>query len=720
MTATRSTPRRRAGVPAAVALCLLAAGCGRHAPPLAPSSALMPRHQVVLFAPRNWACPVQTGASEGDLEDGKSRPLTGLDKPFPVTVLDTEDHGSWLALQVTNPDPEQAWLRVPRGQQVPCLFKSEKALDEALARVGKRVVFSPWKKSCRELHVSGKAVDSVLLGADAGLSVEVTGVELGPTTGTDRAKNKNGSALWLEMNHGLMGVRADLVDSCFSAAGSADATPPENATGLMHLDPGRCIQDAANPQHIECLSSLGVWSGTVDSSAMDVRLVHRTLGDVHFLDGHPVTGAPFARIVVSVTEDQPENDRQREIYRALGGVIRRSLARTAGDSVRLAPSSAPGVNFRVRVGVTNVRIGELRQSTQSGSSRYKIRDEQVPNPELPSARDAVRDARQRLDDARQQYQQDKQTYEKLKQQALRTCRQQANKVKDSNSRQWAQTSCNVADIASQFVQPSHSSVDSAQQDLDSARDRLSGMPRTITHHIMGSWTYQKKIYSRYISATLRITLEERGGGQPHTESHRLGYSWRDYEVQPDYEHNVDGHVPDRGPMQNPEALLPNIAARVSHVLAVRLKQAIQTASMNETKRAFRRAGNAPAKPGFEAVDALAFQTARHRLDKAALRGQSEVTRDQAAELPLATVPLGPGQCVLAVAVAKQASANLELITPDAGFADLRHRPVAAVEICSDEEPAAHPIDTLLLKSDAPAEVRWGLYRTKVSVQGDQK
>lgn len=749
-----STTTRRLLLRSAACLSVLAlAGCMRHGAELPPNlpAPLLPDHQLVIYAPHGWKCPVLGAASEGELEDNEGKPLDGYDQPTTVVVQDTEEHGTWLALKVVqSPGQKPRWLRVPHNTAVPCLFADAHALHRALDEVGKHLVFTPWKRSCHDLHIAGQALDALFVENDPGVLPKVTGLVLGPDSAGERAAGKSGTMLWLDIKRSGLALRADVAESCFSPESDA-VKSRRDITKKLRIQPGLCRSETARGgRYLECQTSLGVWTGAVSPTALDLRLVHRTLGDVHFAGNYPVSGGAFAHVVVSVTEAHASDHRQQRIYEAVGGAVRRALARAAGDSVRVAPASEADVNYRVHLAVTNVRIGGLHTGQANGTSQYKVRDEQVPNPQKAQAQDAWDQAKQQvqqaqstlqtsqqaLQHAQQQYQNDQQQYQQHKQdqqQIVSDCRNDANSMTDANARQIALAGCNGGDAVATVAMsgPSHDAVDQAQQAVSQAQDDLTNAqqaadqaqqtwqntPDTITQPVMATWTYRKSVFSRSASATLQVALDEPGEANPRTESQTVRIEWNDYRVAADPAHNVVAHFPQRQPMNNGDALLPLLANRVGGVLAAKLKVAIAAATMSEAKRAFRKAGNHTSRPGFEAVDALAFQIAGRRLEKAVLRGTATLGSSGTYTLPLGDIPAG--HCVLAVAALGQNAnpAHLQLDTKDGAYADQRQRRTTWVEICRNGLRSKDVPGALLLKSDQPTSVRWGLYRTSSSFAG---
>jgi hypothetical protein len=209
-------------------------------------------------------------------------------------------------------------------------------------------------------------------------------------------------------------------------------------------------------------------------------------------------------------------------------------------------------------------------------------------------------------------------------------------------------------------------------------------------------------------------MRSQDAAQPTVIAIPLSVNWSDYEVEADPAHNVPGHRPDQGPLQNPEALIPFIADQASGALALRLKAAISNAAVEQAMKAFIAAGNEPPKPGYESVDAVAFETAQARLGRVVLRGKANLAAGGAPfVLPSRAARLAPDECLLAVAVGPAETAvDLNLRTPNGAHGDLRGASLAAVEICQNELAQQNTVEALELRSKIGGDVRWGLYRTK--------
>lgn len=703
---------------AIIALALLATstGCGRSAGGASSPKALgplAPGASFTLFAPAGVPCPIQSAGSMGDLEKGTGVALAGhpsVAQPHQFTVVDAEHRGQWIGAKVRDNSGAQSWLRIPAGQSVTCMTSDPRPYQQALAQVGKTFVFAPWRESCTEVHAVGQSPGALLVEADPGLPLAVNGVELGAPDAKAYAGGAPGGTLWLAFSNGVVKARADTVAGCFSPADAREAQPPQTATQLAHTDPGRC-KTSPDGHHVECTTTLGVWTGTVTPQYVALSRGRRTLGPVHFFDNHPVEGGAFASTVVAITSGVGGNERERRLYSAINRASRRVVRKESGGSVRVAPSSSPDLTHRVHIELADLRIGPVQQGTETGSSRYLVRIDRKPNPEKPRLKDRIREAERRVQDAERQYREDQREYDRLKQKAIDECNRQAAK----SDNKILGTVCTAGSVASGLIQPSRSDIDSAQSALDEARSKYDAAPDILEEKIMGDWQYEKKTYSR--TASVSVTVELRGRDEPRGNPMRipLSHTWRDYEVRADSQHNVEGHSPDRSFIDNPDRILGPLGRKIVATVAKRVKEAMQRATMQEAMRAFRASGGEASKLGYEDVDASAFVTAGPRLERAVLRNKLQVPAGGGVPLPTAAALLRPDQCLLAVAVGNPGS-SIVLSTKNMSHADVRRKNVAIVEVCHSELGGQNSVDTLLLASDSGANVRWGIYTTRAAVE----
>ncbi len=673
---------------------------------------LSPGHRIVV-SPRE-GCAVSSGASLADLEAGRVAALQGAGAQL-FTIKDSlikSGSDGFVALDVTPAPGQPLWLRLATGDQA-CVFAAPDHVDELNAMVRSRAVFAPWKPECSSIVAAGNAPAAVLTAGEGGNSFEVAGFELGAANAVDFAANKPGGSAWIALGGGALKVREDTFRSCFAKPEEPAAQRPPGLEPLVRTAEGRCTKsDDRGKVHLECRTSLGIWEGPMTNNAIELALVRRTLGPVHFLDGRPVNGTRYARAVVAVTQGQAKDSRGQALYAAMDRAVTNAVTRDSGGDVRVAAPNSRDVTYRVHVEVSELSIGELSTREVTETTEYKAGEDVRPNPKKPEARQRVATAEQSLRDEEQNYREAVAVFEEAKRVAIEQCNNQANSMQDATAKQWAQTGCNVAEIAGGLVQPSESGVTNARNELSEAESELASTPDTITVPIMKDWNYTKRIYARSTRAVLALSMQSADAPQPTVKTIPLAHEWSDYEVQNDGAHNVKGHSPDRGPIQNAEALVPFVADQASKVLAAELRSAISEAAIERAVKAFRAAGNAPPQPGFETVDAMAFDTAGRRLKRVEYRDRAQLGHGGSFALPAGAAQLAPGECLLGVAVAADAATlDLALYTPDRRHADFRGGRAAVIEVCQSQPNISAVVESMLLESKSGGEARWGLYRT---------
>lgn len=680
---------------------------------------LEPGQRLVVHAPPG-SCAVAFADSLKKLASGEGQQLAGhasAAHPKIVRILDSRvqtGSSGWVGLEVADEAGQKTWLRLEAGADPGCVMPVPEGFDAIKQLAGKQLAFTPWKAACTELQAAGQSPGALLLETEPGAPVQVSGFEFGP-----REASKLGSvgnATWVQLANGVLKVRADSVLSCFSPFGSPEAAPPADPTAFLHVLPGACLTaEDGGKRHVECRSSLGVWEGMVSPTAIELRLARRTLGPVHFLGVRPVDGSRYARAVVAVTQGQASDGRATALYGAMNQAVAQALAKESGGAVRLSAAGAPDVTYSVHVDVSNIQIGDLLRREVQETTQYKAGEETRDNPKHPVAEQRVETARERLSQAEQEHQEAVERWETLKQEALERCNQAAQSAKDDTARMFAKAGCDAAGIAGQFVRPSSDGVDSARAELDSAQSEFASTPRTIQVPIMKDHEYTKVLYSRSVAAQLQIAMRAQDAAAPEVVGIPLSHGWSDYEVQADPAHNVKGHTPEQAPLRDAEALVPFIARQASAALASRLTVAISNATIAEAKKAFVAAGN-ESKPGYEAVDALAFDVAGKRLGQVVLRGNAELAQNRAFALPAKVLSLTPGECLLAVAASNTASGfDVFLRTPSGSHADHRGKSMAMVEVCGSELPKGQTsVDAIELSSKSGGQARWALYRTRAT------
>jgi hypothetical protein len=682
----------------------------------------------ILLSPAATDCGVLRAETLGELERGGS-PLAsapGFVLPGVFTITDARLHwasdASYLALELAGSDGKKSWIRVAPHAEHRCVSLPTATLERVATTSpplgSQSFVFAPWRPSCGEIQAVGQSPAAMLLEADPGAPHQVVTVELGGADASDWLGDKWAELVrpWVFFDNRSLAVRRDVVDACFAAPGTAEAQAPADVMGLLRVERSRCSVDTGG-SHLVCRSSVGVWGGSLAERTLSLRLTRRTLGPVHFVKGRLVKGTHFASTVVELSKGNLRDPRAAELYRVLDREIGDVVRRDSEGEVRIALQHDPHVTHFVTVDVADLKLGELVRDETTETTKYKVRDEVKPNPKKPQAQQRVQSAEQKLAQAERDYQQAVNDWNEAKRVAVQQCHQLADTISDANQRQTAHTACDVGSAVAQIAQPGHEGVDAARTELDQAHSELATTPDTITEPVMDDWRYKKTNYSRTVSASITLAMRAKGDAQDVTTVLPFNYTWKDYAVEADPAHNVEGHAADQGPIRDETRLIPFIAQQAATDVAVQLRTAIGRAAIEQAIKAFLAAGNEPPRPGWEAVDALAFDTVGPRLKRLVLRGETTLSpKGQASELPARAALLETGECLLGVAVAA-GDAPMDVVsrTPDGSHGDLRGGRRALVEVCPDELPGGNKfVSSLQLSSQAGGLVRWGLYRTQGS------
>lgn len=680
-----------------------------------------PGNRYVLYGAAK-GCAISVASSLGEIEKGHGASLVGSPLGSALTVVEITDgwvHSGdemYAALEVKTAAGETKFLKLPAGVAQSCLQPVPADLAAAQKLVGQKLVFAPWNADCREVQAVGRAPSSMLVEAEAEVTFAVESLALGPASARSLADGKSGDRVWLSLANGTLKVRADTAAQCFVPAGSPNAVRPTDPLTLVRLPKTRCeaSDDEGNP-HLECRTTLGLWEGVSTDTALELHAKRRTLGPVHFLNGRLVKGDRYARTVVSVTLGSAPDVRRQRLYSQLTPAIQAAMAKDGG-SVRLTEPGSSDVTYRIAVELGEINIGELSTRESQETSRYKIRDDIRPNPEKPAAEQRVTSGRERVQEAETEFQNRKQEFDRQKQVLIDECNKQASKADDAWARVAGATGCAAVDA---LAQPSDSDLQSARAELATAESKLAGTPATITVPIMGDWSYTKKSFSRNVAGMLSISLQPINAPSPRVFQTPLVYTWDDYEVQADAPHNVEGHAPDRGPIDDPEALVPYIANAASQSITMRFRGALAEAQIEAARKAMADAGIEASKPGYETIDALAFDLVGSRLEKPLLRGGSELAAGKVLALPSDALSLGANQCLLAVAAgAENTTLALELQTQGGSHADRRQGGFVLVELCRSELPSDR-VPVLELSSSAPGTTKWTIFRVRDAAGASQ-
>lgn len=719
------------------------------APPAAPPSSLALGTHVSLYGTKSLPCTIHVAASRADLQAGRGTPLFGNPSYSPARAFEiasaSEQPESWFVELKPIPAPSTAqqpdgnaaanpgasaptttvapslWASVPKRSAQACMATDLAPIERAEATLGKAYAYTPWKSECRAIEAFGKALDSMLVDSDPGLVMSVGTVRLLADNADLAALGHHGAALWFSFGD-VLTVRADTLEGCFSGVEGGTPPPSPSWEELASVPRGRCAENHEG-RHVECSTSLGVWSGLRAPTVLRLTRQDRSLGSVHFWDGAPVDGQRFARTVIAFSTTPPNSDDEQLLARALEQTMGAAVRTEMGSEARLAQPGETTFTHRVNVEVGKLGVGPVQKRNETLVSHYKSGERQVPNPAKPTAIARVEAAYLELDRARAEYDQSVLDFEEAKRVAIEECRRIAAQ-QEGDAQTWANIGCDAGQIAGRFIRPSRASLDAAEEELSSARADEAATPELLTEDIYSDWSYTSTNYSRSASANLVVTVQ-RGENPPTTHSVPFSHSWSDYEVQADPAHGVPGHTLDRGYLDSSTKILGPIGAGMSQELARRLRAAVQRATLDAAREAFAKAGGSQSQPGYEDVDAVAYGVARDRLGRAQLRGRAELTSGGVFELPVSAVVRAPDECLLIAAVetldsASSTSAGLLLETASGRSRDTRRSARAYLEVCpedvtptggADTPPSTH--EAVLLRSAADAtSVRFGIYTSR--------
>ncbi len=677
---------------------------------------LRPGAKLAIFA-RRGRCGVQVGDSLAAARSESAEELESTEFGKRPRIVSVKESVVGLAegvvlVGVTEEGSGEVWLRLPMGQSLPCITSATDELMRGAQLVGRKLAFTPWLASCRELVAVGDTVASVLVeGGNAG-TFEVTAVETGVASAAEMKKGTPAGAVpWALLAPGQLKVRADVVASCFSDPSSPEAKPPEDPTVSLRTTREQCASRASG--HYECRTALGVWEGRADSDLLELRLTRRNLGAVHFRDGRPVHGARYASSIVAVTTGKAPTKWHEMLYAAVEEGIKSATASGSGD-VRVVLGNVPEATHRIHIQVGTVSIGDTQQGKVPASSQYKVRDEPRPNPKKHEAFERIQSAQAQLMQAQSEYnagiaeaQRTKAACELAAQQAKSATNQiggwgglLAGLAVDASN-----TGCQIA------AEPSQEPLIMAQQEVQNAQMLHQSTPDTVLVPVMGTWNYDKTSYWRTVNATVQVLTRAEDAPAPTAVKLPLTYVWEDYDVLPDAVHNVEGHTADRKPMEKPEALVPFVAKECSKRVEEQLRAIMSQSLLDQARKALQTAGDKPA-PEYEPVDATAYHLTQGRLGRSVRRGRSELQGGERRVSVAITEPnLEADSCLVVAATAEQGgAARLFLASPDQTWGDLRGGAAVALEMCK-QDGAAVP-EVVHLWSEQPAAVRWSVYVAK--------
>lgn len=693
-------------------------GCHRSAIPEDLPAALRSGETLYAYAPPGLDCAVSAAAKPAMLRDGEGSALSGLDQfrqPVPLRVGSAEAEGGWLLVRAEAPDQSSIALHVPAGQTHACLSTDPGPVEEAVGRVGKSFVYTPWLPTCKSIQAVGQASSALLIESEPGVTFQAERVLLGSGQPGELSAPAPGDVLWYAMKEGIF-LRADTLARCFTEqCGSGEcseaAIQEPGLADLLRTPLSRCVGE--RDAHVECRTTLGVWAGVVSPSAVSLSRRRRTLGALHFFAGRPVAAGRFARTLVAFQVESSDDPHVGELSRTFVDGIRAALTRQSEGDIRLAGTGEASTH-QVALRVANLSIGPLRERTVREVTRYKSGERTNENPEKEEVENRVLEAAERLRDAEREYEEEKERIEEQNEAAIRACNEQKEKA-TGNTRAVAELACSAGEFGLSFREADKSMLASARDELFQARQQAASTPATITEDIMSDWTYDKRIYEREASATLELVYSS-SGGQRRSESIPFHEIWSDWEVEPDPAHGVTGHRADRAPIANADAVLAPIGSRMSREIAARLTTELQQATLDQARAAFLAAGKSRAKPGYEDVDAEAFDVAGARLARVKLRSRVLLAPGKPVVLPTRAVRLAAGECVLAVAVSErgQPALRLSLGTAEQRHGDVRGAAKAVFEACPGDFGSDVVPRLALEVAGTGGAVRWALYTTRVT------
>jgi hypothetical protein len=645
---------------------------------------------VLLYAGANKCERTKIGASMDELKSGRGKPLAA--EPWSQSVSswkitesyaeDVGDYGPDVYLHLKESGgSKDVWLYSQTSSTLGCVHPGTPDVAEAQKLLGKRYAFTPQRASCQTISAGGSAFEGLVGAAPAGKTFEATRVGLGP------------DGVFVGLDGGALQVTPDTLSSCFAPEGSPEAKAPEELSlALLRVNPGRCERDVFDGKvHAACRSTLGAWQ----DKGGELHSIRRTFGPLHLLDGQPVAGRRFARAVVAIDTGLAQNQREVSLYQALRSAATRIIEQ-GDDSVRIAPTTDPAVTTRVKIVVKNIVIGDLQTSQKKETSKYKVSERQVPNTEKAGYESQLRDAEQQVQSKQSECDSMPDSDYSASQACVDRC------VAESGGMAAATCGFTCKDAGSNADKDNcNAAVSQAQGVLNDLRSRVNSMPDTLTETVWGDWEYTRTDYARKVTAAIEtISLSAMG---ERRASDDLDFTASDHQITADPAHNVSGHDPRRDFIDSPESIVPSLAEKASAVAIERLKQSIQVGAVDAALLALKKSGATP-KPGYEGVDAMAYDVVGKRL------GKSETYAEGVGALDLGWLSLGSGECVLVAALSSDAGSGVGLKSADGRFADERKRPFATLELCAGEL-AGGKVPNLELSGK---DVKYGVYRTRES------
>lgn len=643
--------------------------------------------EVVPYAP-SPGCATRFGKTLEEAKSSRSASLSDASwaksaSSWTVKSSLVDDQGKvepnlLLELQKSGSD-ERLWLYSKESSQLSCVYPSLPGVREASAALGKSFSWAPWKASCTDITAGGGAFDALVSTPPTGTAWRAESVTL------------SADGPLVNLAPGELFVTPTTLEQCFAEAGTPEALLPDSgALAYLRVPASRCETERGPlTTHVACRSTVAAWH----PDATGLHAVRRTLGPIHLLDGKPVSGKRFARAVVAIDTGRAASQRETQLYSAIRGAAS-DLINRGDDSVRIASIGDPSVTTNIKISIKDVTIGELRTNRSRPTARYVVRTDTVRNEAKDSARRELEQAEQLVSQKRSECDSMPTVDVGASQACIDKCTAGGGMAAATCG-----FTCRDAGGNSSAKNDCDERVDQAENALRSARNAYQSMPDSVTNTVYGDWPYDRVDYARKVTATIQTDSGSSSGQKHATDS--LEFEATDYEVVADGAHNVEGHAARRDFIDSPDSILPSLAERASEIAVKRLREAMSQGAIDAALKALAASGNKP-KPGFEAVDAMAFDVVGARLMAAESYGDAKGT------LPTAGITPRAGECVLAVAVSADATSEVTLATQDRRFADERKRPFATLELCSGEYGSSPP-PAVLLEGN---QVRWAVYHTR--------
>ncbi len=706
--------------------------CGSAREPLIPVSrylAANPKDANAPWAKLDVGSRVAVTASDGCIEQVVSNAASTAGPPLSktswsrpdqlYTVVDAvllpgeEGH---LALTLHGDDGSLDVVRIPQGKSPTCIAPASDRQGAVATWLNKPLRFQPEQAQCRALELSGSNVRTRLADASPVVFQSLT-------TAPSHATGKGTPAVWLESTDGLR-VRADVVATCFDLAeAAAEATPRETTAtdgrprsrfnvdrpreavgsrhdplGLLHVDVRACRKEATNAgEHIECATPAGLWLGQYADDQISLRLVRRTVGALHLIDGVLVAPQGFAANVVALrtatAEDASVDDLQKRMRQEAARVL------TTDESVRVSESDSDRANLEILVDIGDVQVAAVATRTQMMPHEYQDGTKTEPNPQKAQARSAVSSAKEGIEQAKEQCKEKREQAKESYQNCLNLAKSTSN-LANGKTEQTIQAGGEAACAIYKMAMSSNCADDiaAAREKYQSAQETEQSTPATIEVPVMKTTQYAKKILSRTVRGRVSMSGSLDGAALPAV-AQPFEATVEDYEVEGDAAKKIEAHRATAPWLADERAAVPAVAPQMASWVVGQVRSVLGRAAIARAKAALRRSGEEVAA-GTEALHGLALQIGGERIRSVVEAGTTSAGKSALLPVPKAT----PNECVLVVATLPEGSSGkLSLAARD--ISDQRGKPFASVELCADDDASK-----VELTSTTEEPVQWATYR----------